>query len=506
MQNLYFRYSFCVWLQKILEKIVAVCYSNPCGFENHISSIKLRGVIFMNQQKKTRQVIEISLMLFAMFFGAGNMIFPPMLGHLGGTNYFLGTLGFILTDAGLSILGIAAIVLVGSKISDLGNLIGPKFAVFFGLAIYFLIGPLFALPRTATVSFSMAVEPFTGENPGFIYSVIFSALFFLVTYALCINPSRMVDVVGKILTPVLLISIAVIFIVSVFNPVGEIGAPKGDYAAIPLFKGVVEGYLAMDGFAALAFAIVVIDAMKDKGITEPKEIARYTVFSGIFAGVALGVVYLALGYVGAQTSSGPDFANGGSLLTSVVNTLLGPVGNIVLGVAVLFACHTTSIGLASSFSDFFTSVFPKFTYRQILTAVCLFSFAVANVGLTKMIAITLPVLIMVYPPVIVLTLSSFGKKIFGNRPEPYAFGMIFAVTVGAFDGLKAAGLLAESFASTLGNSIPWFDLGIGWVLPSLIGIAVGMLVKKAKYGKLIGNIEDKEEKEASVKGSVTMQN
>ena len=440
----------------------------------------------MNEKKKTRQVISISLMLFAMFFGAGNMIFPPMLGHLGGTNYFLGTLGFIVTDAGLSILGIAAIVLVGSKISDLGKLIGPKFAVFFGLAIYLLIGPLFALPRTGTVSYSMAIEPFVGHDASIIYLVLFSALFFGVTYALCVNPNRMVDVVGKVLTPVLLISIAVIFIVSVINPVGEVGVPQGDYASMPFFKGVVEGYLALDGFAALAFAIVVIDSIKAMGIDDSHEIARYTMFSGVFAGVALGVVYLALAYVGAQTSSGPAYDNGGTLLTEVVHTLLGPVGNLVLGVAVLFACLTTSIGLASSFSDFFHTTFPKYSYKSVLRVVCLFSFAVANVGLTKMITITLPVLIMVYPPVIVLTLSSFGKKVFGNSPEPYAFGMLFAFVVGIFDGLKAAGLLSEGMVASVNSMIPWFNLGIGWVIPAIVGIVVGMIIKRIRKGKFVG--------------------
>ena len=296
----------------------------------------------------------------------------------------------------------------------------------------------------------------------------------------------MVDIVGKILILVLLISIAVIFIVSVIHPVGEIGAPKGEYAEMPFFKGIVEGYLALDGFAALAFAIVVIDAIKDKGITKPNEIVKYTMFSGVFAGVALGIVYLALGYVGAQTSADFTYDNGGTLLTSVVNTLLGPVGNIVLGVAVLFACLTTSIGLASSFSDFFHTTFPKYSYKTILRIVCIFSFVVANIGLTKMIAITLPALVMVYPPVIVLTLSSFGRKFLGNTPEPYAFGMLFAVIVGAFDGLKTANLLSPEFITTLGNIIPWFNLGIGWILPAIAGIIVGLVVKKIRHGKFIG--------------------
>ncbi len=440
----------------------------------------------MNEQKKTKQVISIALMLFAMFFGAGNMIFPPMLGHLGGTSFFAGTLGFILTDAGLSILGIAAIVLVGSQISDLGNLIGPKFAVFLGVVVYLLIGPLFALPRTGSVSYAMAITPFIGEDASFICSVIFSAIFFGVTYILCLNPSKMVDIVGRILTPVLLISIAVIFVVSLINPVGPIGEPKGNYVDMPFFKGVVEGYLALDGFAALAFAIVVIDAIKDKGIEEPKEIVKYTMFSGVFAGVALGIVYLALGYVGAQTSANFTYDNGGTLLTNVVHTLLGSSGNLVLGVAVLFACLTTSIGLASSFADFFSTTFPKFSYKAVLTVVCLFSFALANIGLTQMINIVLPILVMVYPPIIVLTIMSFGKKAFGNSSAPYICAMFLALVVGVFDGLKTAGILNEATITIASKFIPWFNLGIGWVIPAIVGIIIGLIIKAIKTGKFIG--------------------
>ena len=327
----------------------------------------------------------------------------------------------------------------------------------------------------------MAITPFLGDNAGMLSSLIFTAIFFGTTYVLSLNKSKLVDIVGKILTPVLLIAIAVIFIVSLINPVGTIGEPKGDYAEIPFFKGIVEGYLALDGFAALAFAIVVIDAVKDMGIKEPKQIAKYTMFSGLFAGIGLGVVYVALAYVGAQTSADFEFSNGGDLLASVANIMLGKAGNFVLGVAVVFACLTTSIGLASSFSDFFHETFPKYSYKSVLAVVCLFSFAVSNVGLTQMIAITLPALILVYPPIIVLTLMSVGMKFFGDTPEPYACGMIFATVIGAFDALKTAGLLSDSVISMLSGIVPWFNLGIGWIVPALVGIVVGMIVKKVRH-------------------------
>lgn len=430
-----------------------------------------------NNKLGAGKIISISLMLFAMFFGAGNMIFPPMLGNLGGEHFFQGTLGFVLADAGLSILGIAAIVLAGTKLSDLGNLVSPKFSVIFGMVVYLLIGPLFALPRTGSVSYEMAIVPFLGEHAGILSSLIFTAVFFGVTYVLCLNPSKLVDIVGKYLTPALLVSIAVIFIVSVIHPVGEIGAPKGDYIDMPFFKGIVEGYLALDGFAALAFAIVVITAIKETGITEPAGIVKYTLIAGVFAGAALGVVYMALGYVGAQTSAAYTFDNGGQLLAAVVYKLLGAGGNVVLGLAVLLACLTTSIGLSTAFADFFHEMFPGMSYKRILSGVCLFSFGISNVGLTTMITFTLPALIMVYPPVITLVLLSFAKKHIGSRPEPYAGAMLFALFAGALDGAKAAGISLGA-VGRLAAHIPYFELGIGWFIPAVCGCILGIIWTK----------------------------
>lgn len=429
----------------------------------------------MNEKLSFSKLLSLSLMLFAMFFGAGNMIFPPMLGQLSGENFLQSVSGFVATDAGLSILGIAAVVMVGTKLDDLVGLIGPKFSIFMGVMIYLLIGPLFALPRTGTVSFELSIVPFIPDDVSkVVISVIFTAIFFSITYILSLNPSKIVSIVGKILTPVLLISIAVIFITSLIHPVGEIGSATGDYATIPFFKGMIEGYLALDGLAALAFAIVVINAVKDFGISKPKNIIKYTMIAGILAGVGLGITYMALGYVGAQASGGQLFENGGQLLASVVYQLLGTGGNIILGIAVLMACLTTSIGLASSFSDYFHEILPKYSYKTILTLVCLFSFALSNVGLTAMIKFTLPALVMIYPPAIALVLLSFCNRWIKSKAESYALALLFAFIVGIFDGLKVAHISLGSL-SVLVAKLPLFELSLGWVIPAIIGCLIGML-------------------------------
>lgn len=430
----------------------------------------------MKEKLSGGKLLSLSLMLFAMFFGAGNMIFPPALAQQAGTNFVSGVLGFIVTDAGLSVLGVAAIVLAGTSLNDLGAKIGPRFAIVLGAVVYLLIGPLFAMPRTGTVSFEMAVVPFlpSGSESTFLASLLFTAFFFIITYILCLNPSKLVDIVGTVLTPILLVAIVVIFMGCFLNPVGDIGAPVGDYVREPFFKGMIEGYLALDGLAALAFAIVVINTVKGYGVTDPKRIARYTLSAGVFAAVALGVTYLALGYAGATTSSLPLFENGGKLLSTVTNQLFGYGGNLILGVAVLLACLTTSIGLASSFANYFHTILPRFTYRQLLMAVCLFSFAISNVGLTTMIQFTMPALVMIYPPAITLVLLSFADRWIGRKPECYALAMIFAFLIGILDGLKNLGITL-GVISELAERLPLFDLGVGWIVPAVAGGLIGLL-------------------------------
>ena len=223
------------------------------------------------------QIISVSMMLFAIFFGAGNMIFPPAMGQLAGTSYISALAGFILTDAGIAILGVTAVVLAGTSMSDLGNLVSRRFALVLSVGVYLLIGPLFALPRTGSVSFEIALLPYIGENNAILWSLLFTTAFFGLTYYLSSNPSRIVDVVGKYLTPVLLISILAIFIASLLQDTsngafsfGTMMEPSPAYADIPFFKGMIEGYNALDGPAGLAFAILVIKAIRSYGVTDKK--------------------------------------------------------------------------------------------------------------------------------------------------------------------------------------------------------------------------------------------
>lgn len=424
------------------------------------------------------QMLSVSLMLFAIFFGAGNMIFPPAMGQQAGENFIPALLGFIVTDAGIAIFGITAIVLIGNSMKDLGGIVHKRFAKLLPIVVYLLIGPLFALPRTGSVSFELAVVPFTDGSNTFLNSILFTAIFFGVTYFLSSNPRKIVDIVGKILTPVLLVSIGAMFVASFMSvssgafDYGTLQVPSGDYATIPFFKGMIEGYNALDGPAGLAFAIIVISAIKGYGITDKKQVAKYTIICGIGAAILLSIVYYALTYIGAIT--GETFTNGGALLSAVTNHLFGNLGVVVLGIAVLLACLTTSIGLTTSFADYFAEEYPKVSYKKIAAGVCFFSFIIANVGLSQLISISLPILIMVYPVSVILLVLSFFRKYIGNKKMVYILGMSFTLAIAFVDGMNSAGI-SLGILSEWVLALPFDHLSLGWLLPGIIGSLLGFI-------------------------------
>ncbi len=426
------------------------------------------------------QMLSISMTLFAMFFGAGNMIFPPAMGQQAGTNFFWALLGFIVTDAGIAILGITAVVLTGDSMKDLGSIVDRRFAKFLAILVYLLIGPLFALPRTGTVSLELAILPFIDSEYALLCSVLFTAVFFGITYFLSSNPKKIVDIVGKMLTPILLISIGAIFVASLLhvNSGADMGygimqVPNGEYASIPFFKGMIEGYNALDGPAGLAFAIIVISAIQNYGVTEKKQIAKYTVLCGLGSAFLLSIVYFALTYTGAITGMS-SFSNGGALLSAVANLLFGNVGAVILGIAVLLACLTTSIGLTTSFADYFSEEYPHISYKKIAGGVCLFSFLIANIGLNQLIAVSLPVLIMIYPVSVVLLVLSFFREKIGGCKMVYILGMLFTLAVSFMDGLANAGISLGALSGWTAY-LPFQNLGLGWVLPAVLGSLIGFL-------------------------------
>jgi len=438
----------------------------------------------MKSSLKLSEMFAISLMLFALFFGAGNMIFPPALGQGAGTDVWIALLGFIITGVGLPLLGVIVIALKGD-INELAGRVHPLFALVFTVVIYLCLGVFVSVPRTGTVAYEMGVAPFLSSSvAGQAYPlVIFTFIFFAVTFYLALNPSKLVGRIGKVLTPILLAVIAIIVIKALITPIGEFGAPTETYKD-PLFKGFIDGYLTLDGLAALVFGNVVINALKGKGITNKKSIAKVTIFAGIIAALGLLIVYLALAYLGASSVSLGVGENGGVILTNVVHHLFGNYGTLLLGVAIAAACLTTSVGIVAACGDFFSALLPKLSYQKVVFIFCVLAFMVANLGLTQLNALALPILIAIYPIGIVLIILSLIENYLRIPLAMYVGGIIGAFVISFFDGLNNAHIQIAALAPIL-EKVPFYSVGIGWLIPGMIGMFVGYVVSAFQKGEVV---------------------
>ncbi|WP_102345273.1 branched-chain amino acid transport system II carrier protein [Bacillus sp. Marseille-P3661] len=432
------------------------------------------------KNRGSKHTLTIGLMLFALFLGAGNMIFPTALGQAAGSNVIGATIGFLITGVGLPLLGVTAIAISGGNLRSIANRVHPIFGIIFTIILYLAIGPFFGIPRTGTVAFEIGVTPFLPKSVDsngfslFIYTIIF----FAITYWLSLNPTKLVDRIGKILTPLLIIVLALLVGRVFISPMGDISKPQAAYQSSPFFKGFIEGYLTLDALAALVFGIVVINAIKDKGINNQREITITTIKAGAFAAIGLMLVYVSLAYLGATSIDviGPVL-NGGQILSEAATYYYKSIGTVILGIAITFACLTTSIGLVSACSEFFNNIFPTFTYSTYVGIFSTFSMLVANVGLTQLIAISVPILMIIYPIAISLMFLTFLDKFFNGEQFVYIGGVVGAAVISILEGFKAAGILSTNLNELLNTALPFYSVGVGWLIPFIIGSIIGYFIK-----------------------------
>lgn len=420
----------------------------------------------------------VGLMLFALFFGAGNLIFPAFLGQQAGENWFSAMLGFLLTGAGLPLLGVIAIGYSNSRdVQVLASRVTPLYGILFASALYLAIGPLFATPRTATVSFEIGVVPYISEESKTLGLALFSLFFFGVAYWLSLSPGKLVGRIGKILTPVLLVTIAILMGYAAMNPMGALTAPQGDFAIRPFAKGILEGYGTMDALASLVFAIIVIDAVRAMGVDNRAELLRTTTIAGVVAATCLAVVYLMIGYMGATSVAGLGMQeNGAAVLSKTAQFYFGNAGNILLSVIVFLACLSTAIGLIVANAEFFNRLCPGISYKTFVTIFTLVSMAFANKGLAGIISFSIPVLMPLYPLTVVIILLAFLHNLFGGGRIVYICTIFFTLIVGVLDAYKAAFGFSDETAAAINNALPLYDIGLGWVVPAVVGFILGCIL------------------------------
>jgi LIVCS family branched-chain amino acid:cation transporter len=425
----------------------------------------------VNQTLKLTDIVALGFMLFAFFLGAGNIIFPPLAGQLAGESLLPAMIGFLCTAVGLPLLTIVAIAVAGGSWEHLTQDL-PKFvATTMAVLIFIIIGPAFAAPRTGLVAYEMAVKPFFIDATQ-THLTIFSILFFVVAMFFSWSQGRLIDIIGKILTPVLFIGLIVLAIAVFVDPQGEIIAAHGEYITHPLQKGFLEGYNTMDTFGSLMFGVLVVDALRQKGITDHKPTSKYLISAACIAALGLAFVYISLFYLGATSSgvaAGAD--NGGEVLSLYVQALFGSYGQVVLSIIVLLACLTTAIGLISACSDYFSTLTPV-PYKYWVVINGLACAVVANVGLSQLITLSVPVLFALYPVAIALVVLTFVRSRLKNPRFGYQLVITVSLLFALIDAAKVAGLDVSMF-----DVLPLFDIGMGWLIPTgtamLLAIFIG---------------------------------
>ena len=412
--------------------------------------------------------IVVGFALFSMFFGAGNVIFPPYLGFGAGTQWVNGFLFYFIADIGLALFALFTLLKVGGSENITGR-IGSVASNILMSAIILCIGPMVAIPRTAATTFEMSVAPLiSGVSP-----VIFSVAFFIVVLLLSIRQSAVIDVVGKVLTPALLIGLLVLIIKGIISPLGSIVNPHVDSSFV-IVNGIKSGYQTMDVLAALAFGIIILKSAQEKGYSDARESSKMIRAAAVIAGVLLLIVYFGLTYLGATSAS--LFSLGISraeLVIGIVERLLGKVGLVIFAVVVALACMTTAVALVSSAASFFEKLTKgRLSYATLVIIICVFSAVISNLGLDRIVAVASPILDIVYPPTLVLiALSWFGDRL---SRGVYRWAVIGALIASVLSTLSLYGVSVP-----IVNTLPLASLGLGWIVPAagfgIVAYVIGRL-------------------------------
>ncbi|ESK39967.1 branched-chain amino acid transport system II carrier protein [Acinetobacter nectaris CIP 110549] len=423
-----------------------------------------------------RDTFALGFMTFALFIGAGNIIFPPIVAYQAGDHVWLAALGFLVTAVGLPVLSIIMLGRVQGSIETLGSSIGRFASVLLAVACYLSVGPLFGIPRTASVSYEIGLSShFTDpQKPLLIYSIVY----FVIVTLVSLNPNKLLDSIGHILAPIKILALAVLCGVTLFVPLLDIPPATHNYVQQPVAEGLVNGYLTLDTLSALVFGILIVQAIKSRGVTDSKLITKYAVIASIISGVGLTILYLCLFRLGVQSHSFlPTATNGAEILHAYVLNTLGQTGSWFLSLLIFLACIVTAIGLTCSCAEYFHKM-TKIPYKILVLVFVLFSLAFANFGLTKLISISVPILTAIYPPAIVVILAGlFVQKL--NRPKHVVLPVAaLAFIIGIFEGLRSSEL--KGLVPDLINALPLAEQNLDWFIPSVILLIICVIIDRFK--------------------------
>ncbi|NQM37186.1 branched-chain amino acid transport system II carrier protein [Streptococcus suis] len=423
------------------------------------------------------------LLLFGMFFGAGNLIFPPALGVLSGENFWPAILGFVVSGVGIAVIAL----IVGTLnpkgyVHEISRKISPAFATIYLVALYLAIGPFFAIPRTATTSFEIGIAPLLGDANLGLWLFGFTALYFVAAYLIALNPSQILNSIGRILTPVFAILIVILVVLGIVKYGSTNPLPAADaYSAGRAFgTGFIEGYNTLDALASIAFSVVAVNTLKQLGFSSKKEYVSTIWSVGLIVALAFSALYVGLAFLGnhfpvpADVLASKEIHKGVYVLSQATQAIFGPSAQIFLAAMVIVTCFTTTVGLIVSSGEFFAERFSRFNYKVYATLFTLIGFGIANLGLSKIIAFSIPVLLILYPITICIILITIVNKFVPLS----TYGM--QLTVGVVTALSLVEVLAGQFnwtaVSKIISALPLAGQSLAWLLPALVGIVLSLFL------------------------------
>ncbi|QWX83727.1 branched-chain amino acid transport system II carrier protein [Cellulophaga sp. HaHaR_3_176] len=422
---------------------------------------------------QTKKILVTTFAVFSLFFGAGNLIFPPLLGYQSGEMWWLVAIGFCLSAVLIPIFGILAHAKLQGTIFDFGKKVSPKFSLVYSILIY-AISISLPSPRTASVTHEIAIQPFFN----FDY-IITSICYFSLVFIFVINRSKILNILGKLLTPAIILILLIVISITLFSFDLSFGETL---FANPFSNGIREGYQTFDAIGAVVVGGVIIVSinLSEKGASyeEKKDLIRK---AGFLAGIALLLIYTGLILTGAvmHKEFSPDVTRI-ALLNGVSTKALGNNANLILSILVSLACFTTAVGIVAGTADFMKHLFKESNKAYLITAIsgCVLGVVMGQFDVNYIITIALPALMFIYPITIVLILLNVA-------PDKFASAKVFRVVIvitmlfSIPDFLDTVGL--GNYISTLKNYIPFAKQSMGWVLPAFIGFVATNLTQRFNH-------------------------
>jgi len=422
-------------------------------------------------------IVIASLMLFSMFFGAGNLIFPPMVGVSAGTNFWPAVLGFLAAGVLLPVLAIVAVAISGRSVRDLSSNGGVLFGLVFSVMAYLAIGAFYALPRTGAVSMETAITPLLGWE-GTMANGIFNIVFFLIALFLAWRPNTIIDTLGKFLTPALVGLLIILIALASISNGRDPQVPTEDYASSPMVTGLFEGYNTMDAIAGLAFSIVIVGSLRSKGFKTKKSLVNGTITAALVAGALLAAIYLGLAWVGQTIPNGQSYESGAPLLADAANLTMGTIGQAVFSAIVILACMTTAVGLITSTSAFFEMLIPKVKYHVWACLFTALSILFAFQGLDTVLSIAVPFITFLYPPAISLIALTLIQPMVKKSVVfywTYRLALWISVLWSALSVIATQGWGTEALDPLL-SLAPGQSVDLGWIVPTAIATVIGLVI------------------------------